>query len=566
MEQTPVKPIESGAAATSASTSVLTPHAPPLGENGVIWTLWLTYGAFYFCRTNLSAAVDGMQSPLAEGGMGLTGTQTGWILASLKIAYGLGQLLNGQLAERIPPRIMLAIGMFGSAALNVLFGLGAGFWFLLFVWASNGFCQSLGWTPCIRVAANWIPVERRGKAIGIIGTGYQITLGLTYLVAGQAAKLEIWGWRGAVVAPAILLALTGIFMLVFLRESPGDIAESSSGGLGSAKQPGSAKQSSAKQQSASLLECLYWTLYNPTLWFMGLSLALLNACRYGFFDWGIKHLMDTQKMPVDKAVLQYFVISIGATAGAYLSGWATDRFFGSRRAPVMCILLAMLGVLSLAYDAAVQHSAIATMLMLVPIGFCIIGPQVLLVGTAPADLAHRGTSAAAAGFVNFMGYMGAAMGDVVTGYYSSSEHGGWQRAIYLWAIWAFAAAIVTGCMWNTTSRKIGVLPGAFPKIVSIVLLALAALSSSYGQQPLALQIATYAAAGLLLASFVNRWVALPAIGVAGAGVLTVFILYLYSGQKAVVWHQVSAMVAYGLTLITGLMILVERKEQACESL
>ncbi|MBC7817751.1 MAG: hypothetical protein IAG10_12730, partial [Planctomycetaceae bacterium] len=33
-------------------------------ENSVLWTLWLTYGAFYFCRTNLSAAVPGMNSPV----------------------------------------------------------------------------------------------------------------------------------------------------------------------------------------------------------------------------------------------------------------------------------------------------------------------------------------------------------------------------------------------------------------------------------------------------------------------------------------------------------------------
>src|SRR5688572_5269688 len=107
MAETTVKSSESAPAAVDAPSSLLSQPSTPFGENGVIWTLWLTYGAFYFCRTNLSAAVDGMQSPLAEGGMGLTGTQTGWILAALKVAYGLGQLLNGQLAERIPPRIML---------------------------------------------------------------------------------------------------------------------------------------------------------------------------------------------------------------------------------------------------------------------------------------------------------------------------------------------------------------------------------------------------------------------------------------------------------------------------
>src|SRR5262245_48844440 len=84
--------------------------APPIplpGENAVIWTLWLTYGAFYFCRTNISAAVaatPGLMAAVDRGGLGLTGEQVGWILASSKIAYGLGQFLNGQLSERLPPR------------------------------------------------------------------------------------------------------------------------------------------------------------------------------------------------------------------------------------------------------------------------------------------------------------------------------------------------------------------------------------------------------------------------------------------------------------------------------
>ena len=107
---------------------------PMAGEAGVVWTLWLTYGAFYFCRTNLSAAVPGIALPLDQGGLELTSQETGWILASLKVAYGCGQLLNGQLAERFSPRRLLAMGMFASAALNLLFGFSTGFYFLLFVW------------------------------------------------------------------------------------------------------------------------------------------------------------------------------------------------------------------------------------------------------------------------------------------------------------------------------------------------------------------------------------------------------------------------------------------------
>jgi sugar phosphate permease len=523
-------------------------------ENAAIWTLWLTYGAFYFCRTNISSAVPGMKASVAEGGLALSGEEIGWILASLKIAYGLGQLVNGQLSERVSPRVMLAIGMFGSAALNVLFGFGTGFYFLLFVWAMNGFCQSLGWTPCVRVAANWVPIERRGQAMGIIGTGYQITLGLTYVIASQAAG---WlGWRGALYVPAVLLVLAGVFMLVFLREGPASAVEDGATDRGPSTKPAARN---------SITEVLYWTLYNPTLWLIGISLGLLNACRYGFLDWGVTHLMETRNVEVEKAGLQFFVIAIGAAAGSYLAGWASDRIFGGRRAPMVCLLMALLGALTLLYDAAIHTSVIGSMLLLVVIGFCIIGPQVLLVGTAPADLAHRGTAAAAAGFVNFMGYIGAATGDVATGHFSSAENGGWQLAIYVWAGWAFAGAAIMGILWNTTSKKVGVIPGFVPKVGAIATLAAAGAAVIYAGQPLELQLATFAAAGCVVASFANRVVVLPVFVAATIALLAVFVSFV-RGSDDVTWPETIAMVSYGLAMIMTLMIFVERKGEAaaCE--
>ncbi len=165
------------------------------GETSTVWLIWLIYGTFYFCRTNLSVAVPGMQLSVEDGGLGLDKQQIGFILGSLKLSYAFGQLLNGQLSEKISPRVLLALGMLGSAGLNVLFGFSTGLYFLIFVWACNGYCQSLGWTPCVRVLGNWVPILRRGRAMGIVGTGYQVTTGLSYIVAGAA--IEWYGnWRG----------------------------------------------------------------------------------------------------------------------------------------------------------------------------------------------------------------------------------------------------------------------------------------------------------------------------------------------------------------------------------
>jgi sugar phosphate permease len=372
----------------------------------------------------------------AEGG--LNKTQIGAVLGGMKIAYAVGQLVNGQLAERFPARSLLAAGMLGSALLNLTFGLAEGLYFLLFIWACNGYCQALGWTPCIRVAANWVPAARRGRALGIIGTSYQFMAGVTYLVAGYSAH---WlGWRGAFFVPAVLLTASAVHMLVFLRETPTE------GGEGhdtpAAARPGG---------EGGLLDNVLATLSNPYLWVLAVGLGLLDACRYGFQDWGLAHLKEVQGAHLGTTAAKLAVLPAGGILGALVAGWVTDRVFAGRRAPVICGLLVLLGLLTLSYDAVTRTSTWGTVALLFGIGFAIFGPQVLLVGTAPTDLAKRGTAAAAAGFVNFMGYMGAFAGDLVTGYLAKQY--GWEAAIFFWAGCALLAAAVVATLWRVGPRR-----------------------------------------------------------------------------------------------------------------
>ena len=399
----------------------------------MLWVLWLTYGSFYFCRNNLGVALPGLTEELHY-----TKSQLGTVLMALKLAYGVGQFINGQMAEHWPPRKLLALGMLASAALNVVFGWATALYFLTFIWACNGYVQALGWPPTMRVAANWFPALQRGRAIGIVGTGYQLCGALTFVVAGWAAQK--FGWRGALYVPAVLVAISAVHMLVFLKERPEvtrsveEMAEAAAG------------------PTRSLRENLVITLTNPGLWLVAMALCLLDACRYGFTDWGVTHLKEVSTDSVSTAAFKYAVLPFGGIAGAYLAGWATDRFFAGRRAPVIFALLLLLSLLALAYDYVIHWGLGASVLILFCIGFCIFGPQVLLVGTLPVDLARRGTAAAAAGFVNFMGYMGAAAGDKLTGRFAQDY--GWPFAVRFWAACALGGALVIACLWNAGKKPI----------------------------------------------------------------------------------------------------------------
>ena len=101
------------------------------------------------------------------------------------------------------------------------------------------------------------------------------------------------------------------------------------------------------------------------------ALRCAPASGSSFTDWGVTHLKEVRNASISPAVFNDAVLPFGGIAGAFLSGWATDRFFKGSRTP------------------------------------------------------H--TAAAAAGSVNFMGRMGAAAGDKVTG--SSAEVHGWPAAV-----------------------------------------------------------------------------------------------------------------------------------------
>jgi len=395
----------------------------------VLWVLWLTYGTYYFCRSNLAVAVPGLQHELH-----FTKAEIGSILAAFKLTYGIGQLLNGQLAQRVSARLLLALGLLGSATFTIVFGLSTGLYTLIYVWAINGYFQSLGWSPTMRVAATWFEPARRGRAIAIIGTGYQLAGALTFVVAGWAA--DRFGWRGALYVPAGVLIASAIHLLLVLEEKP-----AASAGPRTHHQP----------TPQRWLSTIGQTLANPRLWLLAVGLGLINACRFGFLDWGVAHLSEVQPSGIGISALKYSVLPLGGIVGTLLAGWATDRFFGGRRIPVIVGMLVLLCALVFAYDALVRTQLVASIATLAVIGALIFGPQVLLVGTAPVDLARVGTEAAAVGFVNFFGYLGAAAGDRITGELVHVYD--WHAALWFWAGCALGAALVVAPLWWATAYR-----------------------------------------------------------------------------------------------------------------
>ena len=134
----------------------------------------LTYASYYFNRYNLSFA-----SKTFCDGFGFNNQQYGMIQSARNWCYAIGQFWNGLLADRIGGRMSMAIGGYGTALLNLLFGLAAyktimGPLFGVLGWfialrAVDGYIQAFGAPGMVKINTAWFPRAERGRFAGIFG-------------------------------------------------------------------------------------------------------------------------------------------------------------------------------------------------------------------------------------------------------------------------------------------------------------------------------------------------------------------------------------------------------------
>jgi OPA family glycerol-3-phosphate transporter-like MFS transporter len=279
--------------------------------------------------------------------------------------------------------------------------------------------------------------------MGIVGTSYQLGSAITIVASGALVTAFSNDWRAAFVVPAMVLALAGVHALVRLKERPAP---------GEAPSVAPVEKDAAGQDvRAPLRETLWLTFTNGRIWVLALSLFGLDIVRYGFLDWAPGHLKKLHASGVLLAALKVAVFPLAGAGGALASGWISDRWFQSRRAPLIAVSLFAVGLLTLAYDAISPYGTFPTVACLAAIGFFLYGAQILLVGTAAQDFAKKSRAAAAAGFVDYMGYFGAFGGDIMTGWLLKNRD--FHAAIKFWAIAAFAASALAATLWR--ARPVG---------------------------------------------------------------------------------------------------------------
>ncbi|HCK99640.1 MAG TPA: hypothetical protein DHW42_06000 [Candidatus Marinimicrobia bacterium] len=407
-----------------------------LWQRKIFWLMWITYASFYLVRVNISVA---MPEIMAE--YGLTKTNLGAVLSALFMMYAIGQFINGQLGDKLNSRRIITIGLISSGIINILFGFTGGVVaFMVVLWGINGYVQSMGWGPTVKCMANWFPANVHGKVSGQLGTSYILGGAISWIIAGTVIKYA--GWRGAFWVPGVIVIAIAVRWYLQARNAPEEI------GLPSVEDQvnGINNNEIRKDEHIGFRQTLKVTLLNHYVWFAAFALFGLNIVRYGFMSWAPTYMFEVQGATISTAAYKAIAFPVAGGLGAIFAGWAADKLFKGHKAPIAFIMLLLLAVFCYLYLVVPGSNWVMSLIILLIIGFLTFGPHVLIVAAMPIKLGTRKAASSVTGFIDAIGYLGASLTGIGTGYLI--ENLSWDAAFYFWISGAIMAAVMMLFIWN----------------------------------------------------------------------------------------------------------------------
>jgi FSR family fosmidomycin resistance protein-like MFS transporter len=146
--------------------------------------------------------------PFVRNDFTLDYTRSGMVISAFSLAYGIGQLPAGWLADRVGARLVITIGISGVALAGLFVGLSQTYIMLIAFLALMGLAGG-GYHPAAAPLIS-MSVEHKnlGRALGVHIIGGSASFFLAPLIG--VAIASAWGWRGTYIGLAVPTFLFGI--------------------------------------------------------------------------------------------------------------------------------------------------------------------------------------------------------------------------------------------------------------------------------------------------------------------------------------------------------------------
>ncbi|NBJ92249.1 MFS transporter [Parablautia muri] len=376
---------------------------------------WCVYFASYIGRLNYSSVMSSM----IEEGL-LSFSQAGSISMVYFFAYGIGQISNGILGDRLKPQNMIFFGLLCSGFSNLLMGSVGAFPAMAVLWGVNGYMQSMIWPPIIRIFAEKYTEEGKRKcSVDIVSSMAAGTLA-SYLLSACAMKWISW--------QAAFFLAAGIMIVIALGWSVGyGVVERSlkaEGAEDSLQNHFPDNQTFSKQISLPAL------VLGSGLVGILLPVMIHGVLKDGITQWVPTYIYDCFDVTSSFSVLVTMVLPFINLTGAYMAKYAGRKhpdeeirtsiiFFGSALASL--VLLLIFGKYQV-FLAVILFAVITASMMAV---------NTLYVNMIPLHFEKQGRVAAVSGMLNSVAYLGSALSTFTIGI--MVEKAGWMVTMSGWA-------------------------------------------------------------------------------------------------------------------------------------
>jgi MFS family permease len=171
----------------------------PIAPGGPAWLLAICISRVGAYMVYIAYAAT---LPVLQHEWRLSGTAAGSIASAFQIAYAVSLMGCSALADRVGARRVFVAGTLASAVVSVAFAMYArDYWSGLGLYTLVALALGGTYTTGILLVAENVPVERRGRAMGMYLAGHSLGLALALVLTGLAIP------RGGYVVAFWLLAL-----------------------------------------------------------------------------------------------------------------------------------------------------------------------------------------------------------------------------------------------------------------------------------------------------------------------------------------------------------------------
>ena len=351
----------------------------------------------YFDRQTLPVAISAIEHTIP-----LNNQQFSWLQFAFLIPYALLYAAGGRLLDQMGTRrgfLLIMLWWSGACALH---GLAMNFGFLLVARCLLGMGEGGAFPAATRVVAEWIPIERRSTAMGIINAGTAMGSVLAPPLIGVVLLMS--GWRTVFFAAGAAGLAWVVWWYVSYRGS-NDVSITS-------------LDAHAIVQELSFLDLVAMRRVQVLVFAKYMS----DSAWYFYLFWLPKYLYDVRGFDV-KHVSYYAWIPYAASGmGSFLGGWLSSRLLSSGRS-LDFSRKSVLGLSALFMPVVmlVPQVPVGWALLLFSIAFFCQQSWSGLIMTLPADIFPLSAVGSVAGLVGFGGAIGGAIFGVVAGFLL--EHG-----------------------------------------------------------------------------------------------------------------------------------------------